>query len=203
LSAPEFGGSWSPDGKSSTYLQDVNDRYNVMIVKTTPGWRKWTKPQPKADGVLQSVVERDGATLDNLRERIALDELHRQVVRADVIERANGGMIERGNRPGFALKAVAEFARRDFVGDGVAERRVRVAVHLVMPPFPMRATISYGPSLSPERKPYAGLVHSSRPETNRGCVTPHSYEAQVPRSFLRVADYTLGADYLRIDKPQL
>lgn len=31
----EWGGSWSPDGKSFTYLQTLNDRHNVMIAKTT------------------------------------------------------------------------------------------------------------------------------------------------------------------------
>jgi eukaryotic-like serine/threonine-protein kinase len=33
--ASEFGGSWSPDGKSFTYLHYLNDRNDVIIVKTT------------------------------------------------------------------------------------------------------------------------------------------------------------------------
>jgi hypothetical protein len=35
VNASEHGGSWSPDGKSFMYLQELNDRNNVMIAKAT------------------------------------------------------------------------------------------------------------------------------------------------------------------------
>ena len=66
--------------------------------------------------------------LDELREQVALDEFHHQVVRADVVEGADVGVIERGNGSGFAFEAISELARRDFDGDRAAQARVRAAV---------------------------------------------------------------------------
>ena len=57
------------------------------------------------DGVLQRLIERQRPF-----ERLALDVLHHQVVRADVVELADVGMIQRGDRARLALEAFAELA---------------------------------------------------------------------------------------------
>ena len=43
-------------------------------------------------------------------DRLAFDVLHHQVVRADVVELADVGMIQGGDGAGFALEAFAELA---------------------------------------------------------------------------------------------
>jgi deferrochelatase/peroxidase EfeB len=45
------------------------------------------------------------------RERFAFHQLHHQVIRADVIELADVGMIQRGHRARFAFKALGELRR--------------------------------------------------------------------------------------------
>jgi hypothetical protein len=46
-----------------------------------------------------------------LRERLALDILHHQVIRTNIVQRADVGMVERGDGARFAVKAVVELAR--------------------------------------------------------------------------------------------
>ena len=74
------------------------------------------------DRVLERLVERDGAGLQPIRERLALQVLHDEVRDAvlftDVIERANVGMIELGDRARLALEPLAEIAGRRRVGRG-------------------------------------------------------------------------------------
>ena len=53
-----------------------------------------------------------------------LDQLHHQVVRADVVQRADVGMIQRGDGSRFALEALAESFRGDLDGDVAAEARI-------------------------------------------------------------------------------
>ena len=56
----------------------------------------------------ERLLERNRALLDPLGERLALDQLHDQVVRADVEQRADIGMVQRGDGARLALEAVAE-----------------------------------------------------------------------------------------------
>jgi hypothetical protein len=95
-------------------------------------------------------VEQDGhlqrALPQTLFERIALEELHddeRLLLRgfADVINRADVGMVQRGDRPGFALKTLAcqvgagEPRRQHLDGDLAVEAGVAGAVDLAHPTF--------------------------------------------------------------------
>ena len=78
-------------------------------------------------------VERFGdlrAQANNFRERerpfqrTPFDVLHNKIVRADVVERADVGMVQAGDGFSFALKAFGETALNRFDGDGAIQPRV-------------------------------------------------------------------------------
>ena len=54
------------------------------------------------------LVEVQPAAREPGRQRLSVDELHDQVVRPDVVERADVGVVERRNGAHFALEAVGE-----------------------------------------------------------------------------------------------
>jgi hypothetical protein len=81
-------------------------------------------------GVAQGFVERQRTLFEDLCQRLAFHPFHDQVVRADVVERADVGMIQRGDGPRLAFKTVVEFARGNLDGDGPAEACVGAVVHL-------------------------------------------------------------------------
>ena len=56
-------------------------------------------------GVLQCLIERERPL-----ELCAFDLLHDQVIRADIVQNANIGMIQRRDGFGFSLEAFAEIA---------------------------------------------------------------------------------------------
>jgi len=60
----------------------------------------------------------------------ALDELHHQVVRADVVELADIGVIERRYGVGLALESFAEFGFGRFNGNDAVEAGVARFPHL-------------------------------------------------------------------------
>ncbi len=74
-----------------------------------------------------------------MRKRAALHEFHRDVVRtillADVIHRADVGMVQRGSGAGLALKALdgdffaKQIGGKDLQGDVPAQLRVACAIH--------------------------------------------------------------------------
>ena len=70
-------------------------------------------------GVVDGGVDRDGSG-----EVGALDQFHHQVIRTDVVERADVGMIERRNRARLALKASAELFVRRLDGHVASQARV-------------------------------------------------------------------------------
>ena len=63
------------------------------------------------DGVLQHLFQRQRAFLQSLSERLAFQIFHHQIINsvlmAGVVERADMGMIQAGNRPCFALESFA------------------------------------------------------------------------------------------------
>ena len=86
-----------------------------------PGFRsRWTMPFSWAaiEGVgnlprdAEGFVQSGAALARAIGERGTLDELHHQVVGADVVQRADVGMIQRGDGAGFALKALIELLRQ-------------------------------------------------------------------------------------------
>src|SRR5260221_109651 len=109
------------------------------------------------DAIADHVIDRKRAANDSIGERLAVDVLHDQEVdlrlAADVVERANVRMVERGDRFRFALETEAELrircmgCRQNLHRDGAIETRARKTSPI--PPAPMRATISYGPSREP------------------------------------------------------
>src|SRR5207237_4026899 len=80
--------------------------------------------------VTQGFVERQWTSLDELRERLALNVLYHQVIRADIVQCADIRVIERGNGLCLALKAIVELTRRNLDGNGPAEAGVYAEVHL-------------------------------------------------------------------------
>ena len=75
-------------------------------------------------GVAECLVDRQRAIFQPGGDGVALEQFHHQVVRADVVKRADVGMIQRRNRTGLALEAVAEPLVGELDGDGPAEARV-------------------------------------------------------------------------------
>ena len=74
---------------------------------------------PYAARNLQDFGDRDRSTLQLPGECGTLDEFHHQVTGnlrrgADVVERADIGMIQRGYHSGFAMEAVGELGQADF-----------------------------------------------------------------------------------------
>ncbi|MGA3261213.1 MAG: hypothetical protein ABSE35_20190 [Bryobacteraceae bacterium] len=68
------------------------------------------------------------ASLDFRCQSGAFDELHDQVVWADVVKRANVGMVQRGNRPSFELKSFAIAFGRNLDGNHAPQSRIDGAV---------------------------------------------------------------------------
>ena len=62
------------------------------------------------DGERQKAVQLERMSADRVFQGVALEELHREivpaVVLADIVERADVGMIQGGSSPGLALKTV-------------------------------------------------------------------------------------------------
>src|SRR5262249_2752966 len=78
---------------------------------------------------LPGVIER-GFQWKRSARRFALDEFHHQIVRPDVVKRADVRMIQRSNDSSFTLKPLAELFGGNFDRDFTAEARITGAVHL-------------------------------------------------------------------------
>jgi len=63
-------------------------------------------------------------------ERLAFDILHHQVIRPDIVQRADMRMVQRRDRPRFPLEALGEFYRGDLDRDGAIKPRITRLVHL-------------------------------------------------------------------------
>ena len=108
---------------------------------------------------LHDLVERQRALLQAVGERLALEQLHHQEVRValvpDVEERADVRVVERGDRLRLALEALAALVvLREAGGEDLdatlRSRRVSFPRQTSpMPPAPIGAVSSYGPSREP------------------------------------------------------
>ncbi len=76
---------------------------------------------------LARVVER-GREGQRAFQRLALHQLHDEVVGTDVVQRADVGMIQRGDGAGFALESIAEVLGRHLDGDVAADAGIVRAV---------------------------------------------------------------------------
>ena len=90
-----------------------------------------------ADG--RRFVERQRTLLDALGQRRAVDQLHHEIVGADVVERRDVGMIERRDHLRLAREPLTEFLGRDLDGGVARQARVFGAIHLAHPPGADRA----------------------------------------------------------------
>ena len=94
-------------------------------------------------GVLQCIVHTKRAHGDAVVERLTLDVLHDQEVRAvlvaDIVQGADVGMVETGNGVGFTtearqpLRITGEVFRKDLDGDGPSETGVGSLVDFAHP----------------------------------------------------------------------
>ena len=66
---------------------------------------------------LQRLIRRKGLRLFTVDDRPPVNVLHDQKIRADVVNLADVGMIERGDGFGFTLEALAELLARNFDRD--------------------------------------------------------------------------------------
>src|SRR5712691_13020430 len=80
----------------------------------------------------QSLIERHWS-----RGRLALDELHHQVIRADVVNLADVGVIQRGDGFGFTFKAFRELRGGDLDRDITIQTGSLARYTSPMPPLPM------------------------------------------------------------------
>src|ERR1017187_4462246 len=62
-------------------------------------------------------------------DRIAVNKLHHDVVRADVINLADVGMVERGNRSRFAFKTLGELCSRDLDCNQAIQACISCPIH--------------------------------------------------------------------------
>ena len=92
------------------------------------------------DGVLQHLLDRQRTFLQSLRERLAFQILHHQIIdsvlMSCIVKRADMRMIQAGNRLRFALEAfaqvsaVGEMSGKNLDGDDSIEARIAGLVHL-------------------------------------------------------------------------
>src|SRR5580692_2066165 len=66
---------------------------------------------------------------------LTLDILHDQIVRSDVVQVADVGVVERGNRPSLAGKALAELRIGHFDRDIAIQPGIMGAIHFAHPAF--------------------------------------------------------------------
>ena len=95
------------------------------------------------DRVAQQLIERDRAPFQPRGERLALEVLHHQIVdaflMANVVQRADVGVVEAGDGAGLALETLAQvgaagdFRRQDLDGDGAIQPSVPATVDLAHP----------------------------------------------------------------------
>jgi hypothetical protein len=88
--------------------------------------------------VVQRLVQTQPAFRNDLIELATLDQLHHEEIRADIVERADVGMIQRSDQTGFTGKAFAEVAGRELQGDHPIEARVAGRPHFAHPAPPDR-----------------------------------------------------------------
>jgi hypothetical protein len=81
---------------------------------------------------LTRVMER-GVERQRTLEILALHQFHHQVIRTDVVELADIGMIQRGDDPRLTLEALRKFRGGDFDRDIAIQPRVAGAVNLAHP----------------------------------------------------------------------
>ena len=83
--------------------------------------------------VLQHQADRERTFLQPGGESFALHQFHHEVIGTDIVERADVGMIQSGDRSRLALEAIAKLLGRDFDGDFSVEPGVHSAIHFAHP----------------------------------------------------------------------
>ncbi len=63
-------------------------------------------------------------------QRRALDELHHQIIRPDIVKLADVGMVQGRHRSGFLLETLGELFFRNLDRDDAIEARVAGLIHL-------------------------------------------------------------------------
>ena len=72
--------------------------------------------------------ERNCALSDAVRKRLALDQFHPEVVRADFVQRASVGIIERRDCAGLALKVFTEILLGNLDRHNAPQSRIHGAI---------------------------------------------------------------------------
>ena len=106
-----------------------------------PGVMRPIEPASDLNRERQRLLDRQhGRPIETLLQRLAFEVLEHEIVgvavAADVVDRADVGVVERRDRAGFLLEArprlvvLGETGRHDLDGDGPIESRVARAIHL-------------------------------------------------------------------------
>ena len=74
-------------------------------------------------------TKRQGAVLNAFVQILAIDQLHDQIVRSHVVERADVRMVQSGDRVRLSLEAVAEALARHLDRHFPMQARVSGAIH--------------------------------------------------------------------------
>jgi len=86
---------------------------------------------PRARG--ERFLQWDRTLLQPVSERRPVDQFHDQVVRPDIKQRADIGMVQRGDHASLALEPFRELLRGNLHGDAPAQARILRAIDLAHP----------------------------------------------------------------------
>jgi hypothetical protein len=104
----------------------------------------------------ESFIERDGAFGNAAGKRGAFDQLHDEVIRADVVKLADVGMVQRGDGAGFTIEALGESLFGNLDSDFAAQACIEGAVNLTHP------------ACAEIRQDFVGAEAGSRSQWHRG-----------------------------------
>ena len=108
---------------------------------TLPGLRsRWRRADLARDG--QSFVQGDCAFVDAVGESGPIDQFHHQIIRADIVQSADVGLIQRGDGAGFLLERSLNWSAEILMATSRPRRGSRARHTSPMPPLPGGETIS-------------------------------------------------------------
>jgi len=97
-------------------------------------------------------IVNDGFHRQRALGRLALDQLHHQLVWTDIVQRADIGMIQRGHDPRFAIESFGKPFGADLYGDFAVQPGVACPIHFTHSAFADQAVYSEAPTVRREPK---------------------------------------------------
>ncbi len=159
---------------------------------------RWTIPAAghEAFNDLHTDLEQPLRSVDP-PERRAVDELHDEVIRPDVVELADVGIVQGGDRPGFAFEPLGKLRPADLDGDDPIEAGVFGPVHIAHATRSdsgqnlVRSEASAGGQRHVRGS--VGIISAAAAARASRCYTSPIREAQRMKAVVRIAVATLLA----------